>query len=86
MIHSADAVGRLLGLATTSQPVAKVLDDLLLSGSGLDVVECAAVDLGDGTWGPPPGAKALTIVRDGDSYDLDGSRPIERGDRLVVLQ
>lgn len=86
VIHSADAVGRLLGLATTSQPVAKVLDDLLLSGSGLDVVECAAVDLGDGTWGPPPGAKALAIVRDGDSYDLDGSRPIERGDRLVVLQ
>ena len=86
VIHSADAVGRLLGLATTSQPVAHVLDDLLMPGSGLDVVECAAVELGDGTWGAPPGSKALAIVRNGDAYDLDGSRPIESGDRLVVLQ
>lgn len=86
VIHSADAVGRLLGLATTSQPVAKVLDDLLLTGSGLDIVECGAVDLGDGTWGPPSGAKALAIVRDGDSYDLDESHPIKSGDRLVVLK
>jgi voltage-gated potassium channel len=86
VIHSADAVGRLLGLATTSQPVAKVLDDLLLPGGGLDVVECAAVDLGDGTWGAPQGAKALVIVRDGDTYDLDESHPVEPGDRLVVLR
>ncbi len=86
VIHSADAVGRLLGLATTSKPVAQVLDDLLLPGSGLDVVEVAAVELGDGRWGAPSETKALAIVRDGDHYELDGARPVEPGDRLVVLR
>lgn len=85
VIHSADAVGRLLGLATTSRPVAHVLDDLLLPGSGLDIIECAAVELPDGTWGAPSEDKALAIVRDGDAYDLDGTHVIEAGDRLVVL-
>jgi voltage-gated potassium channel len=86
VIHSADAVGRLLGLATTSRPVAHVLDDLLLPGSGLDIVECAAVELPDGTWAAPGRDTALAIVRDGDAYDLNGTRVIEAGDRLVVLR
>jgi voltage-gated potassium channel len=86
VIHSADAVGRLLGLATTSQPVAKVLDDLLLPGSGLDVVETGAVQLPDGRWGAPSGTRPLAIVRDGDQYEIDDTLPIERGDRLVVLR
>jgi voltage-gated potassium channel len=85
VIHSADAVGRLLGLATISQPVARVLDDLLLPGSGLDVVECDAVQGVDGTWSAPPGNKALAIVRNGDHYDLDDEL-ITAGDRLVVLK
>lgn len=46
VIHTVAAVGRLLGLATTSQPVATVLDDLLMAGSGPDVVECYAVHRG----------------------------------------
>jgi voltage-gated potassium channel len=86
VIHSADAVGRLLGLATISRPVAHVLDDLLLAGGGIDIVECAAVKLPDGTWGAPGADKALAIVRGGDAYDLDGTRVIEAGDRLVVLR
>jgi voltage-gated potassium channel len=86
VIHSADAVGRLLGLATTSQPVAKVLDDLMLPGSGLDVVETDAVQLENGRWGAPAGTRALAIVRDGDQYDIDDTRPIEQDDRLVVLR
>lgn len=86
VIHSADAVGRLLGLATTSQPVAHVLDDLLMPGSGLDVVECDAVEHGDGSWGAPSGARPLAVLRDGDKYDLAAARPIAPGDRLVVIR
>ena len=86
VIHSADAVGRLLGLATRSQPVAHVLDDLLMPGSGLDVIETEAVRHDDGTWGAPVGTRALVVLRDGDTYDVSDARPIESGDRLVVLR
>ncbi len=85
VIHSADAVGRLLGMATTSQPVARVLDDLLSPGSGLDVIEIDAVELPGGGWGAPAGARPLAVLRDGADYDIDLDRPIERGDRIVVL-
>lgn len=86
VINSADAVGRLLGLATTSQPVAHVLDDLLLPGSGLDVIECAVVEAPDGTWGAPRDATPLAVVRDGDAVRFDESQPLRAGDRLVVLR
>lgn len=86
VIHSADAVGRLLGLATTSHSVAQVLDDLLLPGSGLDVVEIDAVRRDDGSWGAPPGANALAIVRGDDQYDVDETTSVHEGDRLVVLR
>ena len=86
VIHSADAVGRLLRLATTSQPVATVLDDLLMPGSGLDVVEVEAVQHADGSWGAPSGSRPLAVIRDGGEYDIDDTRPIGEGDRLVVLR
>jgi len=86
VIHSADAVGRLLGLATTSQGVAHVLDDLLMPGSGLDVIECAAVEQPDGSWGAPDNARPLAVVRDGDNYDIEGITEIGKRDRLVVLR
>lgn len=86
VIHSADTVGRLLGMATTSRPVAHVLDDLLTPGSGLDVFECDAVDRGDGTWGAPPGSRTLAVVRQGDKYEVSDAAPISAGDRLVVLR
>ncbi len=85
VIHSADAVGRLLGLATTSQPVAHVLDDLLMPGSGLDVVECDTVPVGDG-WGPRDGDRVLAVLRNGERHEVSETRPIERGDRLVVIR
>ena len=86
VIHSADAIGRLLGLATTSQPVAQVLDDLLLPGSGLDVVEIEAVELANGVWGAPPGTRPLAVIRNGGEYDIELDEPIGRDDRLVILR
>ena len=95
VIHSADAAGRLLGMATHSASAAKVLDDLMLPGSGLDVAECAPVETADGGWGAPPGSSLLAVVRDMDGTDgSDGSGKIElpvgttirSDDRLVVLR
>ena len=64
----------------------EVLDDLLMPGSGLDVVECAAVKRPDGSWGAPGNTRPLAIIRDGDSYEVDGLAEITDGDRLVVLR
>jgi len=85
VIHSADAVGRLLGLATTSEPVAHVLDDLLMPGSGLDVIEVAPVQLADGTWGAPDNERTLALLRDGAHLSASEAGPVRPGDRLVVL-
>lgn len=86
VIHSADAIGRLLGLATRSLSVAHVLDDLLMPGSGIDVAEVEAERRTDGTWGAPEGTRPLVVLRDGDRYDVADVAPIEGGDRLVVLR
>ena len=87
VIHSADAVGRLLGLATTSASVAGVMDDLLLPGSGLDVVECDPVRQADGSLGAPAGATVLAVVRDGEHHRVeDLAEGVATDDRLVVLR
>jgi voltage-gated potassium channel len=83
VIHSAEAVGRLLGMATQSTAVASVMDDLLMPGSGFDVYECDPVTSADGSLAPPASSKVLAVVRDGGHSRLGG--PIREGDRLVVL-
>ena len=87
VIHSADAVGRLLGLATTSHSVATVMDDLLLPGSGFDVVECDPVSQADGSIGSPDRSTVLAVIRDGSHYHPEQlPTGITTGDRLVVLR
>jgi voltage-gated potassium channel len=87
VIHSADAVGRLLGLATTSASVAGVIDDLLLPGSGFDVVECDPVEQSDGSLGAPEDTSVLAVIRDGDHRRPDQlADGVAAGDRLVVLK
>ena len=83
VIHSAEAVGRLLGMATQSTTVASVMDDLLMPGSGFDVFECDPVAQDDGSLAAPTGSKVLAVVRAGEHTRLDG--PIRDGDRLVVV-
>lgn len=83
VIHSAEAVGRLLGMATQSASVATVMDDLLMPGSGFDVVECDPVRAEDGSLVPPEGAKVLAVVRGGSHQKLTGD--IRPGDRLVIV-
>ena len=87
VIHSADAVGRLLGLATTSASVAAVMDDLLMPGSGFDVIECDPEPQSDGSLGSPGRTNVLAVIRDGDHHRLEQlPGGIRDGDRLVVLR
>ena len=87
VMHSADAVGRLLGLATTSASVAGVIGDLLLPGSGFDVVECDPVEQSDGSLGAPADTSVLAVLRDGDHHRPDQlTGGLAAGDRLVVLK
>ena len=87
VIHSADAVGRLLGLATMSASVAGVIDDLLLPGSGFDVVECDPVAQADGSLGAPADTNVLAVIRDGEHHHPDQlAGGVAAGDRLVVLK
>lgn len=85
VIHSAEAVGRLLGMATQSASAARVMDDLLLPGSGLDVIECDPVAGADGRWAAPTGSSVLAVVRGEDRRQLPGDTEVREGDRLVVL-
>ena len=92
VIHSADAAGRLLGMATHSSSAAKVLDDLMLPGSGLDVAQCSPVQAADGAWTVPSGSSLLAVMRDVDGADgpeelqLPIDTTIRFDDRLVVLR
>jgi voltage-gated potassium channel len=75
VVTSASAAGRLLGLGTSSPEVVETLEDLLSSGSGIDLV---AEVVGDAEAGPIAeadrrcGGPVLMAYRDG--------RPLRRGD------
>lgn len=80
VIDAPAAVGRMLGFATQSPAALRVLDDLIDSGTGLELVEI------DGSL--PPDATLVAIIRGGvrvpqDQVDVAA---IVDGDRLVCLR
>ena len=86
VIDATAAVGRMIGLATMTPGAAKVVDDLLDSGTGLDLHEVAPIIDASGAH-PPPGAAVVAVLRDGKrlrsgELDLNGLRPT---DRLIVM-
>ena len=85
---SSEAAGRLLGLAT-GQPVAVgVLEDLLVAGRGLCLVQRPAnpIELG-GPPRPSAGLMPVAVVRDGRplAFDAPGYQQLEAGDVVVSL-
>ncbi|MGI9615664.1 MAG: potassium channel family protein [Acidimicrobiales bacterium] len=87
VIDSTAAVGRMLGLATLSPGAVGVLDDLIDSSSGLELVELAPTAV-DGDVRVPDGATLVGAFRDGRripiaQLDVNQLRP---DDRLVVLR
>jgi voltage-gated potassium channel len=91
VITSAESAGNLLGLSLLSPTVGQIMEDLMDTGRGLEVVERETTraelgrspkDLTDG------GEIVLAVLREGKVYRFDekGVRVFERGDRVVVIR
>jgi len=89
VVISSEAAGRLLGLATRRPRAVEVLEDLIVAGEGLGLVErpAAAAEVG-GPVRAGPGQLPVAIVRGGVRiafYD-DRCRELQDGDVIVSLQ
>jgi voltage-gated potassium channel len=83
VIVSSDSAGRLLGMAAASPAAAQVIDDLLRSGTGLDVVEHRA----DAHGGQPiPGDQPVAIRRGDTLLAYEQGVDLQPGDLLVCVR
>lgn len=91
VIPTAESAGRLMGLSLLSSTAGEIMEDLLDSGRGLEVVEreitreemgLSPSDL-DAT-----GQIVLAVIRDGVAHRFDANdiSRLEPGDRLVVIR
>ena len=87
VIDATSAVGRMLGMGTHSPSAARVLDDLLAAGEGLELAEVAP-EIRDGKAVVPSDATLVGIVRKGDRLPQRqvSTSNIEMDDRIVVLR
>lgn len=91
VIPTAESAGRLLGLSLISAAAGELMEDLLDSGGGLEVVER---DITRSELGLSPadldarGQIVLAVVRKGTAhrFDADTISRLEAGDRLVVIR
>ncbi len=87
VITSSGAAGRLLAMGVRSPTVATVLEDLLVGGEGLDLIE-HPVEADGLTFADVAGtAPVIAVVRDGQTlrFDDDRARSLQRGDHLICL-
>jgi voltage-gated potassium channel len=88
VITSSSAAGRLLGLATTAPDIARVLEDLLSVGAGLDIVERPVTEAEVGPLAelrsPNP---VVAISRGGELLRFDDPRAarLQPGDAVVEV-
>ncbi|MGH8893943.1 MAG: potassium channel family protein [Actinomycetes bacterium] len=87
VITSSDAAGRLLGLATGSPSAVAVVEDLIASGQGLDLVERDVSPEEVGTNPRSVATPVLAVVRDGRNlaYDDPAVAELGAGDRLIYV-
>lgn len=81
VVTSDEATGRLLGLAIDSPHQAEMIEDLLLVGEGVDLVEREATG---GDLGSRPPAGTVAIVRDGRLLPV--TETVVAGDRLLGVE
>lgn len=91
VITTAESAGNLLGLSLLSPTVGEIMEDLLDTGRGLEVVdrEITRAELGRSPKDlTDTGEIVLAVVRAGKEYRFDekGVRVFERGDRVVVIR
>jgi voltage-gated potassium channel len=91
VIPTAESAGRLMGLSLMAPVAGDLMEDLLDSGRGLEVIER---DITREELGLSPveldasGALVLAVVRDGHvhRFDQGGVSTLQLGDRLVLIQ
>ena len=87
VLTTADSAGRLLGLATTSPHVVAVVNDLISTGEGLDLVERAVSPEEVGTGAGQLSDVVVGVVRDGTPLPSGTVRraTLQAGDRVVCI-
>lgn len=88
VVTSSDAVGRILGLATVSPALGRVLEDLISSGEGLEVAERAATPREEGKTPKQLNDLVVSVIRDGAvlPYHSPAIGHLVRGDKLIVVR
>lgn len=81
VITSDEATGRLLGLAIDSPHQASLIEDLLLIGEGIDLVER---EVGDDQVGNPAPDGTVAVIRQGRL--LTRQQLLREGDRLLSIE
>jgi voltage-gated potassium channel len=89
VVTSSDAVGRLMGLSSISPQLGEVIEDLLTSAEGLEIVQRQVTADEDGK-DPSDieGEKVLAVVRNRTlrRYYETGADVLRTGDQLVVVR
>lgn len=83
VIVSADSAGRLLGMAASSPAAAQVIDDLLRSGTGLDVIEHR---VGSHAEAPPASDQPVAVRRGDELLAYEDGMPLNPEDILVCVR
>jgi voltage-gated potassium channel len=86
VITSAEAAGRLLGFAALSPSISHVFGDLLVHGSGLEIVERAVAmdEVGAPAVASPD--QIIAVVRAGEVLPFDAALTLTTSDQLVVVR
>ncbi len=89
VVTSSDAVGRLMGLSSISPQLGEVIEDLLSSGSGLEVTQRLVTPEEDGKEPAAiTGEKVLAVIRNRTlrRYYEPGADVLRTGDEVVVIR
>lgn len=88
IITSSESAGRLLGLAADSPGIGDVLEDLLVSGSGLEITERNVTREEIGGSPRAVADPVVSVSRNGMrfSYDDPAVDPLRGGDKLVLVR
>lgn len=88
VVTSSEAAGRLLGLSTSQPGATRVLEDLLVHGSGLDLIERPVRTAEVGKPADAADENTIALVRDGEivNFGMPGTECLAEGDRLIVIR
>lgn len=89
VITSSDAVGRLVGLAGVNPTLSQVMEDLLTSGSGLEVAQRRVIPREEGRIPSQLDEPVLAVVRDNEGvmpFYSPAVGHLARGDEVIVVR